>query len=408
MNSKKVFIAKVLLAAASLIAVTAAFFLLPTHFACRIQPAASWAFLVVLLATPLVGRLFCEALCPLGIIQSVINYIFHPRRRTRRICTRMLQSPLQRIVRWSILAIFTILLFSGFGALAWAITPYSIYAKALSLFVPGLVIFAAVLILATLGHGRFWCNWVCPAGTLFSLLSSFALLRHKVGPGCSKCRACFPKASPEKETSNGEKLTRRETLKGIAVLAAVETAEKTTDGGFAAVSLPGSPSRDAAALPPGALPRSDFNLKCVACGLCVKACRGDCLSLSVNLRTFGQPQLDFRHGFCLPGCKGACASVCPTGAITLNEKTAKADIQVGRAIYRRDLCIRTIHKVKCTACSRKCPAKAIKIVDGFPLVDETICVGCGACEHVCPSRPEPAIYVEGFADRQRVIQHKRA
>ena len=41
----------------------------------RIQPAATVAFLVVLLATPLVGRVFCECLCPLGALQSFVNWV---------------------------------------------------------------------------------------------------------------------------------------------------------------------------------------------------------------------------------------------------------------------------------------------------------------------------------------------
>jgi NAD-dependent dihydropyrimidine dehydrogenase PreA subunit len=31
----------------------------------------------------------------------------------------------------------------------------------------------------------------------------------------------------------------------------------------------------------------------------------------------------------------------------------------------------------------------------IPAVDEEYCIGCGACENLCPARPFPAIYVEG-------------
>ena len=31
----------------------------------------------------------------------------------------------------------------------------------------------------------------------------------------------------------------------------------------------------------------------------------------------------------------------------------------------------------------------------IPVVNEAVCIGCGACENLCPARPYSAIYVEG-------------
>ena len=396
--------AKVVLAASMLSAVTTAFFGVATDLACWLQPAATYTFLVVLLLTPLVGRLFCECCCPLGIIQSVVNWIFHPKTKVRRVCTRLPEKKGQRIVRWTVLAVSVALVAVGFGALGWLLTPYSIYGKALTLFWPGVAVFAAVVFLAAVGKGRFWCNWICPAGTLFSLLSKKSVCAHKVGPGCGNCRACFEADAGRRATdgADGTSVTRRDALKGVAVLAAADAVEKTTDGGYANVSLPGVPKRPVPVLPPGAVDRGLFNVKCVACGLCITSCPGKCLVASTSLKRFGQPEMDFRRGYCLSGCNYVCGHVCPAGAIRWIPRLERKNVHVGHAIWKKDLCIRTTEDVQCTACSRKCPVQAIHIVEGFPVVDKAKCIGCGACEHVCPARPMPAIFVKGF-ERQRLV-----
>ena len=402
-------IIKVVVAVFMLYAVTAAFFGFDTDLACRIQPAATVWFLVVLLLTPLVGRLFCECFCPLGIIQSVVNWIFHPKTKVRRVCTRLPESHAQQTVRWTVFAVSGVLVATGFGAVGWLLTPYSIYGKALTLFAPGLALFAIVVVLACFGKGRIWCNWICPVGTIFNLLSKKSVCAHKVGPGCANCKACFDVGAGERATdgtdgtdrTDGTSATRREAIKGVALLAAAETLEKTTDGGLAPVSLPGVPDRPAAVLPPGAVDRKDFNVKCVACGLCIANCRGGCLSPSTSLKRFGQPEMDFRRGYCLLGCNYACGHVCPTFAINWIPRLERKNVHMGHAIWKKDLCIRK-DGVECTACSRKCPVGAIHIVEGFPVVDKGACIGCGACEHVCPARPMPAIFVKGF-DRQRLV-----
>ena len=201
MKTKKLI--KALVAAAMLACVTAAFFGCDTDLACRIQPAATIWFLIVLLLTPIVGRLFCECFCPLGIIQSIVNWIFHPKTKVRRVCTRLPESHAQQTVRWTVLAVSVVLAATGFGAIGWLLTPYSIYGKALTLFAPGVAIFATVVVLAAFGKGRLWCNWICPIGTLFNILSKKSVCAHKIGPGCANCKACFSDGA-----GNGERIPR--------------------------------------------------------------------------------------------------------------------------------------------------------------------------------------------------------
>lgn len=179
-------------------AVTAAFFGVPyCVLACKVQPSAAWPFLVVLALTPLLGRFFCETMCPLGVLQTFVNWASHPKTHVRRVCTRLPVTKPQRAVRLAVLALFAVLLAAGFGGVAWTFTPYSIYGKALALFVPGLVLFVAVLVLALFGQGRIWCNWICPAGTLFTLFARNPVCAHAIGKGCANCRRCFSQNKQE-------------------------------------------------------------------------------------------------------------------------------------------------------------------------------------------------------------------
>jgi ferredoxin len=56
-------------------------------------------------------------------------------------------------------------------------------------------------------------------------------------------------------------------------------------------------------------------------------------------------------------------------------------------------------------CAAKCPVKTIRLIPylgnlGIPEVIEDKCTGCGACEHVCPVRPDRAIIIEPLAVHQ--------
>ncbi len=187
-------------------------------------------------------------------------------------------------------------------------------------------------------------------------------------------------------------------MKGVALIAVTD---KLTDGGFAEVSLPGVPERGTPVLPPGAGDRETFYGRCASCQLCIANCPGKCLVQSTDLKTFGQPVMDFRRGYCLGACV-KCGEVCPELAIQKLQVVQRPNVHVGEAIWKKDLCIRTTNGDQCTACVRKCPVQAIHLVQGFPVVDRQKCIGCGACEHVCPARPKPAIYVKGY-ERQRMV-----
>ena len=401
--------------------ITAAFFNVPfTSWAVKLQalPAAlafSDAFgegglsllkctaLVLLLAiTLLFGRFYCEAMCPLGIVQSLLDRILRRKKAVRRVCTRLPVSRVQCYVRWGIVALVALLCAAGLWPIAWMLDPYAIYGRMISLTFPFALIGAVVLVLVICGKSRIWCNWVCPVGTIFSALAHLSLFRNKVGAGCAGCRACFP-ASAKSDVNGACKqdsalATRRESIKAVALLAA---AEKFGDGGFAEIVPPLSPSRSVSVMPPGAGDRRDFTRKCVSCHICVSNCPEKVLRPSMSLKSFGQPEMDFRNGYCLLACT-RCSNVCPSGALMPLQAEMRPNVRMGVALYDRKSCVRTVNGDKCDACVRKCPVKAIALVDEYPVVDELKCVGCGACEHVCPARPVPAITVKGY-DMQRMV-----
>jgi formate hydrogenlyase subunit 6/NADH:ubiquinone oxidoreductase subunit I len=143
--------------------------------------------------------------------------------------------------------------------------------------------------------------------------------------------------------------------------------------------------------------------RCTACQLCITVCPNGVLRPSNSLDTFMQPFVSFERGYCRPECV-KCAEVCPTGAIRKITIEEKSSTQIGQAVWARGRCIPIVDEEECNICERKCPVNAIIMVPSvagdekslkIPAINEALCIGCGACEYLCPSRPLSAIYVEG-------------
>ena len=94
-------VVKILVAALMLAAVTAAFFgVRACAAAAKVQlvpallaaDAVALGLLVVLIV--LRGRLYCEIVCPLGIVQDFVRWV--ARKKVRRVCTRLPETRRQR------------------------------------------------------------------------------------------------------------------------------------------------------------------------------------------------------------------------------------------------------------------------------------------------------------------------
>lgn len=309
-----------------------------------------------------------------------------------------------------------------------------------------------ILIILAWRNGRTYCNTICPVGTLLGILSRYSLFRpvihtekcnsctlcsRKCKASCidskahhidySRCVACmdcidmckheairfqyrFKKTAPQqpKETLKGQPAdqARRQFLSvtaGLAAAATLKAQEKKVDGGLALIEDKKIPERKTRIIPPGALSIRHFAQHCTACQLCVSVCPNEVLRPSSGLLTLMQPEMSYERGYCRLECT-RCADVCPAGAIRPISKADKSSTQIGHAVWIKKNCIPLTDGVECGNCARHCPAGAIQMVPSdaanpqslkIPVVNTERCIGCGACENLCPARPFSAIYVEG-------------
>ena len=222
--------------------------------------------------------------------------------------------------------------------------------------------------------------------------------------------------NPGSDTANGRR-NFLSTTALVATAAAMNAQEKKVDGGLAVIADKEIPERKTAIVPPGAVSLKHFYQHCTACQLCVSVCPNDVLRPSGGLLTLMQPEMSYERGYCRPECT-KCSEVCPAGAILPVSAAEKSAIQIGHAVWIRKNCIVITDNVECGNCARHCPTGAIVMVpvrkrhryrhgnmenDGedrtpalkIPAIDTEKCIGCGACENLCPARPFRAIYVEG-------------
>lgn len=190
---------------------------------------------------------------------------------------------------------------------------------------------------------------------------------------------------------------------GLMVGAAVHAQEKKVDGGLALIEKKRAPERSTPLVPPGARGLREFLAYCTACQLCVTVCPNQVLRPSGDLMRLMKPEMSYERGYCRPECT-KCAEVCPTDAIHLAELCEKSSIQIGHAVWISENCVVNTDGVSCNNCERHCPTGAIHLVPSdpdnkqslcIPTVDEERCIGCGACENLCPTRPFSAMVVEG-------------
>lgn len=154
--------------------------------------------------------------------------------------------------------------------------------------------------------------------------------------------------------------------------------------------------------PPGSLSLERFKDKCTACHICIVQCPSHVLrpaGLEYGFDYMLKPHVAYIDSYCNYECT-VCSEVCPTHAIKPLTKEEKATTQVGIATFFIDRCIVHTEETDCGACSEHCPTQAVHMVPykgtlTIPEVKPDLCIGCGGCESICPVRPMRAIIIKG-------------
>lgn len=176
----------------------------------------------LLLLTGLFGRVYCSAICPLGVFQDLVARVG---RRGKKLPYRYV--PPRPWLRYGVLMLFGLSIVLGIGVLTALLDPYGAYGRmAQSLLQPFfewsgaalasvparmdsnaacgleiwlrswptlLVAIATLLLVGTLAWrgGRTYCNTICPVGTILGFIARFSWLKVRFNhEKCISCSLC--------------------------------------------------------------------------------------------------------------------------------------------------------------------------------------------------------------------------
>lgn len=427
------------------------------------------AFLVLLLLTYLFGRIYCSFICPLGIAQDIVI-------RLRSLLKQKKDRNLSfnhRRLRYSVLAFTVAALSAGVAIPLGLLEPFAIFGRFVSAIIKPIYIFInnkivnmdwleslypldynpfsfalfttasitfLVILSAAILKGRFFCNTLCPVGTLLGLLSKIAWFKMEFNSDlcikCGKCAlvcksncidyknytvdhercvSCFNCISVCSEGAMNYIHSNTAAIEPVTDLSKRDFFAIGASAAAGAAIIPSllrpSGGMKTAVMPPGADNFNHFTSKCTACQLCISNCPSSVLkpaSLQYGLSGFLQPRLDFDSGMCEFSCT-ACSNICPNGALKPITEEKKRYLQIGIVNFAKERCVVVTEKTYCGACGEHCPTGAIQMVElpsglTLPDVNQAVCIGCGACEYICPASPQKAMIVSGLKKHGTAIE----
>ena len=309
---------------------------------------------------------------------------------------------------------------------------------------------------------RFWCRVLCPLGAFLGVFSRFALFgMEKDHAKCTDCNLCLVNCQGADSPQGGVKHRQDEchmcmnceaacpedvikfrflpNRKGTITTPDTDRRTLLATVAAGAAAIPAMRIADTLDVnyhpkvirPPGAVEERAFLERCIRCAECMKVCPNNALHpamFEAGVEGLWTPILIARIGYCEHSCV-LCGQVCPTGAIqkiTEKEKLGLGTppVKIGTAFYDHGRCLPWSMQTPCIVCEEFCPTspKAIWVEEVVapmrektagpngeqpamkevklqrPHVDPSLCIGCGACEKVCPVQDQPAVYITSVGE----------
>lgn len=380
--------------------------------------------LILIVPTLLLGRIFCNWICPYGILHQFTGWLFN----RRNVAEKIESNRYRKLYQFKYFVLIFCIVTAIFGSLQIGLLDpicllYRSFTTAIlpSINMPnnlvyvqlkehhgawltGLIIFT--LISMNLIIPRFFCRVLCPLGAFLGFMSRFALWRIDRDPHkCTDCDLCLKSCEG---ASDPHTLLRKSECfvcfnciedcphdalsfkfmpqEASGVKAPEVTGRRAT---FAAVTallffpfsrLSGTTNNHTfnrgAIRPPGSVEEDAFLARCIKCDQCIRVCPTNVLQpafFQTGLEGFWTPIMDMRLGYCELNCT-LCGQVCPTGAIqriSIEEKLGlgnyqeQGPVKVGTAFYDRGRCLPWSMETACVVCQEVCPVspKAIGTYD---------------------------------------------
>ena len=382
---------------------------LTTH---RVYRALVWS-LVLLLPTLLLGRFFCNWICPYGTLHQFTGWLANSRDTQPQIDSNRYRRYFA--TKYYLLIVLAAAALLGSLQIGW-LDPICLFFRSMTVAVLPLVDMPAgwiylrphvhqyawivgfiltALVAMNLAVPRFFCRALCPLGAALGALSRFSLWRiQRDTDRCvncdqcllrcegasdphthlrkSECFVCFnciddcphdalhfsflPDLSGEVTYPDLER--RRAVLAGLSGLLFYGLSRRSGE-------LDKNARMDLIR-PPGSVAEPGFLARCIKCDQCIRVCPTNVLQpalLEGGIEGIWTPVMNMKTGYCELNC-ALCGQVCPTGAIQkislpqklgLGEFTEAGPVKTGTAFYDRGRCLPWAMDTPCVVCEEVCP-----------------------------------------------------